>query len=53
MFRSPGPPRRGPGSPFTDPDAGVSLGCTMNPMGPHIADDPRKKALVDTLYRAL
>ncbi|MFJ4787285.1 serine hydrolase domain-containing protein [Streptomyces sp. NPDC088794] len=38
---------------LADPDAGVSLGYVMNRMGPHIADDPRKMALVDALYSAL
>ncbi|MEV2214106.1 serine hydrolase domain-containing protein [Streptomyces sp. NPDC050997] len=38
---------------LADPDAGVSLGYVMNRMGPHIADDPRKMALVDALYGAL
>ncbi|MBY8840759.1 beta-lactamase family protein [Streptomyces sp. SP2-10] len=38
---------------LADPEAGVSLGYVMNRMGPHIADDPRKAALVDALYRAL
>ncbi|MFG2887224.1 serine hydrolase domain-containing protein [Streptomyces sp. NPDC048297] len=38
---------------LADPDAGVSLGYTMNRMGPHIADDPRKMALVEALYRVL
>jgi CubicO group peptidase (beta-lactamase class C family) len=38
---------------LADPDAGVSLGYTMNRMGPNIADDPRKMALVEALYRAL
>ncbi|MGW7793724.1 serine hydrolase, partial [Streptomyces tricolor] len=38
---------------LADPDAGVSLGYAMNRMGPHIADDPRKTALVDAVYRAL
>lgn len=38
---------------LADPEAGVSLGYVMNRMGPHIADDPRKKALVDALYSAL
>ncbi|MEU2061197.1 serine hydrolase domain-containing protein [Streptomyces sp. NPDC013455] len=38
---------------LADPDAGVSLGYVMNRMGPHIADDPRKTALVDALYSAL
>ncbi|MET7941446.1 serine hydrolase domain-containing protein [Streptomyces sp. NPDC005302] len=38
---------------LADPEAGVSLGYVMNRMGPHIADDPRKTALVDALYEAL
>lgn len=38
---------------LADPEAGVSLGYVMNRMGPYIADDPRKQALVDALYRAL
>ncbi|AQS71088.1 serine hydrolase domain-containing protein [Streptomyces pactum] len=38
---------------LADPDAGVSLGYVMNRMGPRIADDPRKTALVDALYSAL
>ncbi|WP_435281342.1 serine hydrolase domain-containing protein [Streptomyces koelreuteriae] len=38
---------------LADPEAGVSLGYVMNRMGPHIADDPRKTALVDALYSVL
>ncbi|MFF5499225.1 serine hydrolase domain-containing protein [Streptomyces aquilus] len=38
---------------LADPEAGVSLGYVMNRMGPRIADDPRKTALVDALYGAL
>ena len=38
---------------LADPDGRVSLGYVMNRMGPHIADDPRKMALVDALYSAL
>ncbi|MQY37505.1 hypothetical protein SRB17_55090 [Streptomyces sp. RB17] len=38
---------------LADPEAGVSLGYVMNRMGPHIADDPRKTALIDALYSAL
>ncbi|MFB9465260.1 AAA family ATPase [Streptomyces cinereospinus] len=38
---------------LADPEAGVSLGYVMNRMGPHIADDPRKTALVGALYDAL
>lgn len=36
-----------------DPEAGVSLGYVMNRMGPRIANDPRKTALIDALYSAL
>ncbi|MCF3129297.1 serine hydrolase domain-containing protein [Streptomyces olivochromogenes] len=38
---------------LADPEAGVSLGYVMNRMGPRIADDPRKMALVDAVYGAL
>ncbi|MFF1292447.1 MULTISPECIES: serine hydrolase domain-containing protein [unclassified Streptomyces] len=38
---------------LADPEAEVSLGYVMNRMGPHIADDPRKMALIDALYGAL
>ncbi|MGA5895921.1 serine hydrolase domain-containing protein [Streptomyces venetus] len=38
---------------LADPEAEVSMGYVMNRMGPHIADDPRKTALVEALYRAL
>ncbi|MFE1943678.1 serine hydrolase domain-containing protein [Streptomyces massasporeus] len=38
---------------LADPEAGVSLGYVMNRMGPRIANDPRKMALVDALYSAL
>ncbi|MEW2257459.1 serine hydrolase domain-containing protein [Streptomyces sp. NPDC047869] len=38
---------------LADPEAEVSLGYTMNRMGPHIADDPRKTALVKAVYSAL
>lgn len=38
---------------LADPESVVSLGYVMNRMGPHIANDPRKKALVDALYSAL
>ncbi|MFF6785125.1 serine hydrolase [Streptomyces sp. NPDC012510] len=38
---------------LADPEAGVSLGYVMNRMGPHIADDPRKMALVEALYSVL
>ncbi|MGV9989293.1 serine hydrolase domain-containing protein [Streptomyces sp. NPDC003374] len=38
---------------LADPEAGVSLGYVMNRMGPHIADDPRKMALIEAVYGAL
>ncbi|MEU6281688.1 serine hydrolase domain-containing protein [Streptomyces sp. NPDC047028] len=38
---------------LADPEAGVALGYTMNRMGPHIADDPRKTALVEAVYSVL
>ncbi|CAL9348284.1 hypothetical protein SUDANB58_00410 [Streptomyces sp. enrichment culture] len=38
---------------LADPEAGVSVGYVMNRMGQRIADDPRKTALVDAVYRAL
>ena len=38
---------------LADPEAEVSLGYVMNRMGPHIANDPRKTALIDALYSAL
>ncbi|MEU6811615.1 serine hydrolase domain-containing protein [Streptomyces sp. NPDC046831] len=38
---------------LSDPEAEVSLGYVMNRMGPHIADDPRKMALIEALYSAL
>ncbi|WP_086558482.1 serine hydrolase domain-containing protein [Streptomyces africanus] len=38
---------------LADPEADVSLGYVMNRMGPHIANDPRKTALVDAVYSAL
>ncbi|MFD5480513.1 serine hydrolase domain-containing protein [Streptomyces hawaiiensis] len=38
---------------LADPEAGVSLGYVMNRMGPRVANDTRKMALVDALYSAL
>ncbi|MEU0027160.1 serine hydrolase domain-containing protein [Streptomyces sp. NPDC006335] len=38
---------------LADPEAGIALGYVMNRMGPHIADDPRKMALIEALYGAL
>lgn len=37
---------------LADPEAGVAMGYVMNRMGPHIADDPRKMALVEAVYSA-
>lgn len=38
---------------LADPEAGVALGYVMNRMGPRIADDPRKMALIEAVYEAL
>ncbi|EFH28361.1 MULTISPECIES: EstA family serine hydrolase [Streptomyces] len=38
---------------LADPETGIALGYVMNRMGPHIADDPRKTALIEALYSAL
>ncbi|MFI0982253.1 serine hydrolase domain-containing protein [Streptomyces sp. NPDC021093] len=38
---------------LADPEAGLSLGYVMNRMGPNIADDPRKMALVAAVYDSL
>ncbi|MER5460101.1 serine hydrolase domain-containing protein [Streptomyces sp. NPDC002668] len=38
---------------LADPEAGISLGYVMNRMGPNIADDPRKMALIDALYKSV
>ncbi|MGW1894365.1 serine hydrolase domain-containing protein [Streptomyces sp. NPDC002004] len=38
---------------LADPEAGVSIGYVMNRMGPHIADDPRKMAMIDAVYGSL
>ncbi|MGW1881407.1 serine hydrolase domain-containing protein [Streptomyces sp. NPDC001970] len=41
---------------LADPEAGgagISMGYVMNRMGAHIADDPRKMALVEAVYGAL
>ncbi|MCM2415161.1 serine hydrolase domain-containing protein [Streptomyces sp. RKAG290] len=38
---------------LADPEAGISLGYVMNRMGPHIADDPRKSALIEAVYASL
>ncbi|WP_328889952.1 serine hydrolase domain-containing protein [Streptomyces sp. NBC_00316] len=38
---------------LADPESGVALGYVMNRMGPRIADDPRKMALIEAVYDAL
>ncbi|MFG2601058.1 serine hydrolase domain-containing protein [Streptomyces sp. NPDC048462] len=38
---------------LADPEAGIALGYVMNRMGPLIADDPRKRALIDAVYASL
>ncbi|MFI9586113.1 serine hydrolase domain-containing protein [Streptomyces sp. NPDC052236] len=37
---------------LADPEAGLSMAYVMNRMGPHIADDPRKMALIKAVYEA-
>ncbi|MEV0275651.1 serine hydrolase domain-containing protein [Streptomyces sp. NPDC050610] len=36
-----------------DPEAGMSMGYTMNVMGHHVLNDPRKTGLIDAVYAAL
>jgi CubicO group peptidase (beta-lactamase class C family) len=36
-----------------DPEAGVAFAYVMNRMGMNLADDPRKMALIDAVYRSL
>ncbi|MEU7045082.1 serine hydrolase domain-containing protein [Streptomyces varsoviensis] len=36
-----------------DPEAGLSMGYTMNVMGHHILNDPRKMDLIEAVYAAL
>ncbi|MFE3824523.1 serine hydrolase domain-containing protein [Streptomyces sp. NPDC059092] len=38
---------------LADPEASLGVGYVMNLMGPHIADDPRKAALLDAVYSTL
>lgn len=38
---------------LADPEAEVGMGYVMNRMGPHLANDPRKMALIDAVYAAL
>lgn len=38
---------------LADPEAGIALGYVMNRMGPLIADDPRKTALIEAVYASL
>lgn len=37
---------------LADPETGISIGYVMNHMGANIADDPRKMALIDAVYKA-
>jgi len=36
-----------------DPESGVAIAYVMNRMGMNLADDPRKMALIDAVYRSL
>jgi CubicO group peptidase (beta-lactamase class C family) len=36
-----------------DPEAGVAFGYVMNRMGMNLADDPRKMAVIEGIYRSL
>ncbi len=36
-----------------DPEAGVAFGYVMNRMGMNLADDPRKMAIIEGIYRSL
>ena len=36
-----------------DPEAGVAIAYVMNAMGLNLADDPRKMAMIDGVYRSL
>ncbi|MFD7861103.1 serine hydrolase domain-containing protein [Streptomyces sp. NPDC059783] len=38
---------------LADPENGVALGYVMNRMGPHLANDPRKTALIGAVYASL
>jgi CubicO group peptidase (beta-lactamase class C family) len=38
---------------LADPEAELSIGYVMNRMGPRLADDPRKMALIEAAYAAL
>ncbi|MFG3139661.1 serine hydrolase domain-containing protein [Streptomyces sp. NPDC048211] len=38
---------------LADPENGIALGYVMNRMGPHIANDPRKTALIEAVYALL
>ena len=36
-----------------DPEAGISFAYAMNRMGPQMRDDPRKMALIASVYESL
>ncbi|MEU6084807.1 serine hydrolase domain-containing protein [Streptomyces sp. NPDC047108] len=38
---------------MADPEAGISIGYVLNRMGAHLANDPRKTALIDAVYACL
>lgn len=37
---------------LSDPESGISIGYVMNRMGGNIADDPRKMALIEAVFKA-